>query len=343
MADILNTLLNANDTYSNVLVGILRYGAPILAFILLLRCLKPLLTFHREPEIWAWLCLNDGTKLPITHWENVIGRSKRSDIVVDVPTVSRSHGVLTRYDDGSWTVTDSDSSNGIKVNGKKVRICALTPKDVITIGGVEMRLEPISRKQEQVLSKLRTTGSTFVTSLSNVLILTLFQALCCLSYLMNGNPETAQSVLFGFSGIMVMQWLLLLFYVCIHRTSFEVETIAFFLSTMGMAAIVAVVPKEAVKQLIAMAIGMATFLFVGWSLRNLERAKKIRYLAGFAGVGFLLITLVFGQEYYGAKNWLTIGSLSIQPSELSKVCFVFVGASTMDRLMKKRNLILFIA
>ena len=50
MADILNTLLNANDTYSNVLVGILRYGAPILAFILLLRCLKPLLTFHREAE-----------------------------------------------------------------------------------------------------------------------------------------------------------------------------------------------------------------------------------------------------------------------------------------------------
>ena len=343
MADFFNTLQTAQDTYSDVLIGILRYGAPVLAFFLLLRCLKPLLTFRREPEIWAWLCLNDGTKLPITHWENVIGRSKRSDIVVDVPTVSRSHGVLTRYDDGSWTVTDSDSSNGILVNGKKVKIRALTPKDVITIGGVEMRLEPISQKQEQILSKLRTKGSSFATSLFNLLILTVFQALCCLAYLMNGSPETAQSVLIGFFGIMVMQWLLLLFYVCIRRTSFELETIAFFLSTMGMAAIAAVVPKEAVKQLIAMALGLATFLFVGWSLRDLERAKKIRYIAGFAGIGFLLITLAFGQEYYGAKNWLVIGSLSIQPSELSKVCFVFVGASTMDRLMKKRNLFLFIA
>ena len=343
MADFFNTLQTTQSIYSNVLIGILRYGAPILAFFLLLRCLKPLLTFRREPEIWAWLCLNDGTKLPITHWENVIGRSKRSDIVVNVPTVSRSHGVLTRYDDGSWTVTDSDSSNGILVNGKKVKIHALTPKDIITIGGVEMRLEPISQKQEQILSKLRTKGSSFATSLFNLLILTVFQALCCLAYLMNGNPETARSVLIGFFGIMVMQWLLLLFYVCICRTSFEVETIAFFLSTIGMAAIAAVVPKEAVKQLIAMALGLATFLFVGWALRDLERAKKIRYLAGFAGIGFLLVTLVFGQEYYGAKNWLTIGSFSIQPSELSKVCFVFVGASTMDRLMKKRNLFLFIA
>ncbi len=343
MEQFLNSLQTAQDTYSNVLIGILRYGAPLLALFLLFRCLKPLLTFRREPEIWAWLCLNDGTKLPITHWESVIGRSKRSDIVIDEPTVSRSHGVLTRYDDGSWTVTDSDSSNGILVNGKKVKIWALTPKDVITIGGVEMRLEPISAKQEQVLSKLRTKGSSFLTSLSNVLFLTVFQTLCCLSYLLGGVGEAAQSVLIGFMGIMLMEWLLLLFYVCIHRTSFEVETIAFFLCTMGMSAVAAVVPGEAIKQLIAMALGLTVFLLVGWSLRDLERAKKIRYLAGFAGVGFLLITLVFGQEYYGAKNWLVIGSFTLQPSELSKVCFVFVGASTMDRLMKKRNLILFIA
>ena len=55
------------------------------------------------------------------------------------------------------------------------------------------------------------------------------------------------------------------------------------------------------------------------------------------------MTLLFDETYYGAKNWLVIGSMSLQPSELAKVCFVYVGASTMDRLMKKRNLILFIA
>ena len=60
-------------------------------------------------------------------------------------------------------------------------------------------------------------------------------------------------------------------------------------------------------------------------------------------MGFLIITLVFGTEYYGAKNWLIIGDLSLQPSELSKVCFVYAGASAMDRIMNKRNLVLFIA
>ena len=342
MEQIIVALQSAQDTYSNVLVGVLRYVAPILTFILLLRCLKPLLTFRREPEIWAWLCLNDGSRLPITHWENVIGRSKRSDIVISVPTVSRNHGVLTRYDDGSWSITDTDSSDGILVNGKKVNIWALEPEDVISIGGIEMRLEAISQKQEQRLAQLRTKGSSFRTGLFNVLVLTALQFLCCLAFLMNGNGETAHVVLIGFSGIAIMQWLLLLFYVCIHRTSFEVETIAFLLCTMGMAAVAAVVPHEAIKQLVAMAIGLVAFLIIGWSLRDLERAKKIRYIAGIAGVGFLLITLLFGQEYYGAKNWLIIGPFSLQPSELSKVCFVFMGASTMDRLMKKRNLFFFI-
>jgi cell division protein FtsW (lipid II flippase) len=111
---------------------------------------------------------------------------------------------------------------------------------------------------------------------------------------------------------------------------------------MGMAAIAAVKPDETVKQLVAMILGLAVYLTVGWSLRDLERAKKMRYIAAAAGVGFLLITMLFGKEYHGAKNWLVIGSMSFQPSELSKVCFVFVGASAMDRILNKRNLILFI-
>ncbi len=343
MAELIATLQAAKDTYLHVLIAVFRYAAPILCAVLLVRCCKPLVTFRREPEIWAWLCLEEGDRLPITHWETVIGRSKRSDIVIDAPTVSRTHGALTRYDDGSWTITDADSSGGILVNGKKIKIRALKPDDVITIGGINMTLLPITSQQEQKLAQLRTKASSFLSGLYNVLLLTLLQMLCCLAFLLDGSAENAQSILLGFGGIVLFQWLLLLFYVCIRRTSFEVETIAFFLSTLGMAAIATVCPEEAVKQLVALALGIIVFLTVGWSLRDLERAKKIRYIAGIAGIGFLLITLVFGTEYYGAKNWLVIGSFSLQPSELSKICFVFMGASSMDRLMKRRNLILFIA
>ncbi len=192
------------------------------------------------------------------------------------------------------------------------------------------------RKARQ--AELRTKAASGWDSVANLMVLSILQCLMLLGFLLGGEQETIASVLMGFGGIFLSQWLLYIFYCMIRRKSFEVETMAFFLCTMGMAAIATVKPGETMKQLAAMALGVVTFLVIGWSLRDLERAKVVRYLATVAGVGFLMVTLVFGTEYYGAKNWLVIGGLSLQPSELSKVCFVYAGASTMDRIMSKRNI-----
>ena len=340
--NLFQALSQLNEADIQLYQAVFRYLAPVLAALLLFRCIHPLLTFRREPEIWAWLWLESGKKIPITHWENVIGRNKRSDLVLDTPTISRNHAVLTRYDDGSWTIADTGSKSGTFVNGEPVEICAISENDVITIGGVNMKILPMNKRQEGRLAQLRTNAAKPIGSLLNILLLTALQLLCCVSYLFHAEAMYATNIAWGFLGILLCQWALLLFYLLIGKPSFEVETIAFFLCTMGMAAISAVKPGETTKQLIAMLLGVAVFLAVGWAMRDLERAKKMRYLAAIGGIGLLLITLVFGKEYHGAKNWLMIGGMSIQPSELSKVCFVFVGASTMDRILNKKNLILFI-
>ena len=342
MSDFLQNLLSKDLTFTNSYLAVFRLLAPVLAIILLWRCCKPLLTFRREPEIWGFLCIKDGKKLPITHWESVIGRHKKSDLVVDFPTVSRNHAVLTRYDDGSWTITDSGSKDGVRVNGKKISIRPIGSEDTISIGGIEMNLQPVSREEEQELTKKRTKASSGLDSVANLLLLSVLQALTCLGFLLGASDDHTGSIFAGFGGIMILQWLLLLTYFFIKRPAFEVETAAFFLCTLGMAAICTVHPGEAVKQLIALVIGLGLFLAVGATMRNLEFAKTMRHVAAVVGILLLVITLLFGREFYGAKNWLIIGSFSIQPSELSKVCFVFVGASTMDRLVNKKNLIMFI-
>ena len=329
-------------TYANVFRAIMRYGAPILAGLLLLRCAWPLLTHRRDPEIWAWLVRPNGERLPITHWENTIGRSQRCDIVVQFPTVSRNHAVLTRYDDGSWTISDADSKEGTMVNGDLVDICPVEHGDIIQIAGVELTFLPVTLQQQKTMAHLRSKASTAVHSMSDLLLLSVLQICGCLGFLLSGTGYHTQ-ILTGWIGLLVLQWVLLFFYLAIRRPAFELETLAFFLCTMGMAVISTVAPAETDKQLLAVALGMFVFLAVGWSMRDLQRAKVIRYLAAVAGAGLLVVTLLFGESYYGAKNWLVIGGMSLQPSELAKVCFVYVGASTMDRLMKKRNIILFIA
>ena len=340
---LLNLVQQSRETYAAVFLAFSRYLVPALGAWLLLHCARPLISFRREPEIWAWLKFTDGTQVAVTHWENVIGRAKSSDITVNLSTVSRNHAVLTRYDDGSWTITDASSKTGTWVNGERVDIRAIGEGDVISIGGVDMELQPITKRQEQLQSQLRTGGSSGWSGLLGLLILTLLQAVMLTGFLLNGPEEEFGAYFLGFGAVAVCQWGLFFFYLAIRRRSFEVETLAFFLCTLGAAAIATVKPGELGKQSAAMVLGVLMFLLIGWSLRDLERAKRFRYLAVLAGVGFLVVTLLFGKEYYGAKNWLVIGSLSLQPSELSKVCFVYAGASTMDRIMNKRNLILFIA
>ena len=340
---LLNLVQQSRETYAAVFLAVSRYLVPALGVWLLLHCARPLISFRREPEIWAWLKFTDGTQVAVTHWENVIGRAKSSDITVALSTVSRNHAVLTRYDDGSWTITDASSKTGTWVNGERVDIRAIGQGDVISIGGVDMELQPITKRQEQLQSQLRTGGSSGWSGLLGLLILTLLQAVMLTGFLLNGPEEEFGAYFLGFGAVAVCQWGLFFFYLAIRRRSFEVETLAFFLCTLGAAAIATVKPGELGKQSAAMVLGVLMFLLIGWSLRDLERAKRFRYLAVLAGVGFLVVTLLFGKEYYGAKNWLVIGNLSLQPSELSKVCFVYAGASTMDRIMNKRNLILFIA
>ena len=340
---LLNLVQQSRETYAAVFLAVSRYLVPALGAWLLLHCARPLISFRREPEIWAWLKFTDGTQVAVTHWENVIGRAKSSDITVALSTVSRNHAVLTRYDDGSWTITDASSKTGTWVNGERVDIRAIGEGDVISIGGVDMELQPITKRQEQLQSQLRTGGSSGWSGLLGLLILTLLQAVMLTGFLLNGPEEEFGAYFLGFGAVAVCQWGLFFFYLAIRRRSFEVETLAFFLCTLGAAAIATVKPGELGKQSAAMVLGVLMFLLIGWSLRDLERAKRFRYLAVLAGVGFLVVTLLFGKEYYGAKNWLVIGNLSLQPSELSKVCFVYAGASTMDRIMNKRNLILVIA
>jgi pSer/pThr/pTyr-binding forkhead associated (FHA) protein len=63
----------------------------------------------------------------------VLGRSRDCDIVIDDPNISRRHAELRR-EGGGWLVADLGSTNGVKVNGRRVNEQPLNPGDEITLG-----------------------------------------------------------------------------------------------------------------------------------------------------------------------------------------------------------------
>lgn len=327
---------------ANVFCTVFRFVVPILAILIIWRCAKPLLRFRREPETWAWLVMPDGQQLPVTHWESIIGRSKGCDIIVNVPTVSKNHAVLTRYDDGSWSVTDIGSRGAVKVNGEAVEACAVQYGDVISLGDVEMILAPTTAEEVEEQKYFRETPSRIAIPGLTLFFLTIFQLLTAVQFCMTSDPEDMVASVTGFLVLIVIEWVLFILLKLMRRSSFEVETISFFLSTIGVAVIASSNPSAISKQLVCIVGGILIYLIIGWSLRDLSRAKRFRYVAAVIGILLLAINLVFGREINGARNWIAIGPISFQPSELVKLCFIYVGASTMDRVVTKHNLIMFI-
>ncbi len=317
------------------------YLFPVLALGILIRCAVSLLTFRPEPEVWAWLTTPDGAHIPVTHWESLIGRGAGCDVQLGCPTVSRTHAVLTRYDDGSWTISDAHSKSGVFVNGKQTALSALRFGDVITMGGVNFTLIPLTKEQERIQAGTRTRAGHAVHQMPTLLLLTLFQLLTAIQLILGGCDPALELTAFG--GLIGLEWALYLALRAFRRTGFEAETLAFFLCTMGLAVVSSSAPESLIKELLAIVAGVCVFLVVCWSLRDLERAKTVRYLAAVAGIGLLAFNLLFGVEKFGARNWIQLGGVSFQPSEFVKVCFIYVGASTLSRLMAKRNIVLFIA
>ena len=343
MQQALETFLNTIESTPSLLAldGALRYVFPLLALVILLRCGKSLLLFRREPEVWAWLAGPTGDRIPVMHWESLIGRGKGCDVTLEYPTISRTHAVLTRYDDGSWTIMDAGSTGGVLVNGKPAQLAVVQFGDVLSFGGVDFTLVPITQEQERIQAEARTRRAV-VRPWLTLLLLTLFQMLACAQLCVH-LPEDAEAILPGFLALIAVEWGLFALLRLAKRRSFDVETVAFFLTTMGLCVVSTSAPDSIRKELIAVVCGIFAYLAVSWSLRDLERAKKIRYLAAAGGILLLAANLLLGVEKFGAKNWMQFGGVSFQPSELVKICFVFAGASTMERIVTKRNLFLFIA
>lgn len=66
-----------------------------------------------------------------------LGRLPECDVTLDDPSVSRRHARIT-HTGGSWAVEDLNSTNGLKVNGRRVSQADLADGDRLELGTVKL-------------------------------------------------------------------------------------------------------------------------------------------------------------------------------------------------------------
>ncbi|MEE0203808.1 MAG: FtsW/RodA/SpoVE family cell cycle protein, partial [Oscillospiraceae bacterium] len=325
-------------------IFITRFILPVLAIWVICRCLRSMLSEKYEPETWGHLIFPDTSAAPLPHWECLIGRSKTADIVVNSADISRLHAVLIRNDKGVWRIYDMATRGGVFVNGERVPFKGLIVQngDRIRLSSVTLGFADLTESELRTISDHRTSAGAFINPGATLLILSLFQALVALQYSFTASDTYLTVTCLSFFALLAIEWACYLIMRSVRRTGFEVETLAFFLCTLGLSVVATSEPEELVKTVILTMVGVVLFFLMGWWLRDLRRAKFLRWPATVAAVGLLCINLVLSEYVFGAKNWLYIGGFSLQPSELVKVLYIYAGAASLDRLFARRNLLLFI-
>lgn len=88
---------------------------------------------EREVAVLTW----DDQRLRVDKRRVVLGRSRECDIQIEDANVSRRHAELRQEGTAFWIV-DLDSTNGLEVNGRKVKRAKLDPGDTFTVGSTEV-------------------------------------------------------------------------------------------------------------------------------------------------------------------------------------------------------------
>jgi FhaA, N-terminal domain/FHA domain len=79
----------------------------------------------------------DGERRSVDKERVVLGRSRECDIQLADPNVSRRHAEL-RQEGASFWIVDLDSTNGLEVNGKRVKRAKLSDGDTFTLGSTDV-------------------------------------------------------------------------------------------------------------------------------------------------------------------------------------------------------------
>ncbi len=174
-----------------------------------------------------------------------------------------------------------------------------------------------------------------------MLIISIFE-IVNIVLIVSENKAEATELMMIFLVFLLVEWAYFFIFCVMFKRRMELEIIGFLFSFIGLAITASVYPDRLMTQFIAFLVGMGIYIVMLWFMENANRVTLTRLPMAAAALGMLALTLIIGSTKNGAKNWIIIGSFSIQPSELAKIAFIYVGAATLDKLQATRSLTAYI-
>ena len=325
--------------FISTIAPVLRYAMLGIVLFVVIRMLVALFCKKTTDPVRAKLINTiTGEGIALYDREVSLGRNKKCDIVLPFETISRLHAVIA-YRNKGFVIFDTFSKSGVTVNGEKINGKShIYDGDVIGMGGLEYTLK--EAKYKYIKDKSGAAGRA-----SYGVILILLGVFNIFSMLLNLFPQgefNSQSLIVYF-GFIALQWLYFVFASFVMRiNNFELEMMGFMFASIGLAIVGSMYPETVMKQFLAIVLGVMAYCALLMFMRFVSAVKTLRWMVAFCAIALLAVTLAIAEPTNGALSWLSLGGISIQPSELVKVAFIFAGAVTLEKLQSIRNLTLYI-
>ncbi len=197
-------------------------------------------------------------------------------------------------------------------------------------------------RRDRMRKKYKYVDSSFI-----LFLITIFQIISFIPVAFAGGQFHTDSATMAFIYV-AFEWVYIIFMqTVVKKVNFELELIAFFLSGIGLCIAESVEAGAMKMQLLTIVLGVIAYDVLLWFIKDVKRVMFLRTpLAVFTivfFVGCFAFIYLTGNEINGAYNWISLGPVSFQPSELVKIAFVFVGAATLDKMLTSKNIYMFIA
>lgn len=318
---------------------VLRYAMLGIVLFVIIRMLVALFCKKTTDPVRAKLVNSiTGEGLNLYDREVSLGRNKKCDVVLPFETISRLHAVIA-YRNKGFVIFDTFSKTGVTVNGEKINGKShIYDGDVIGMGGLEYTLK--EAKYKYIKDK---SGAAGRASYGVILILLALFNIFSMALNLFPNGEFKGEILLVYLGFIALQWIYFAFASFVMRiNNFELEMIGFMFSSVGLAIVGSMYPETVLKQFLAIVLGVVLYCTLLMFMRYISAVKTLRWMVAFCAIGLLGVTLAIAEPTNGALSWLSLGGISIQPSELVKVAFIFAGAVTLEKLQSIRHLTMYI-
>ncbi len=312
-----------------IVLMISRWVLPILSVLLAVCWVLRFKNGTSSRPILARLETADGYYLPIFTAEGIIGRRKRCDLQLPIATISGKHALF--YCEGDrWYL--SPLNGQVWVRNQPIR--SATPVmdgDSVVLNGEELFFRYGAPFEEEL------DDHSPKTSVWMLLVLTLFQLVMMGQLCLRFADDLPASLPLCFGVLIVGEWLYYCLFGFMNSRCLLCEIPVLYLITLGIGVCVSSDPQALSKQLFCALAGVAGMVLLTLLLKHKEMCYRLRYVFAGITVAVLWFTVLFGTDAYGSRNWLTLGSVTVQPSEFAKVAFLLVGACSLHISLQKKS------